>query len=116
MRHDMGAFANGESFFLIDTYHKEEAAWLICKHFKSTHDVIQHYQNLNSLIITNGVILCMKCYQKIREGKTKEVIDSCLEVTDDGYSEIFSLGIYAANKYLLNTFMAQLKYCKMTKD
>jgi hypothetical protein len=112
----MVAFANGEPFFLIDTYYEEETAWLICKHFKTTNDVIRYYQNLNSLIITNGVILCGKCYQKIQKGNAKEVIDSCLEVTDDGYSEIFSLGIYVANKNLLNIFKNRLKYYKMTKE
>ena len=112
----MVAFADGEPIFLSETYCEKGSACLICKHFKSTYDVIRHYQDLKSLIITCGVILCGKCYRKIREGKEKEVIDSCLEVTNDGYSEIFSLGIYETNKYLLNIFKNRLKYYKMTKN
>ena len=100
----MVAFADGESFFMSDNDCDHDSDWLICKHFKHTDDVIQHYINLNSLVITQGVILCEKCYRKMMEGRSEEVIDSCLGLTADGWEEIFGWAIYKANRQLLRIF------------
>ena len=103
----MVAFADGEPFFMIDPDIEEDSDWLICQHFKHINDVVQHYLNLNSLVITQGVILCEKCYQRILEGRSEEVIDSCLSLSAAGWEEIFGLAIYTANRRLLTAFKHQ---------
>ena len=103
----MVAFADGEPFFLSDSDNEKESDWLICEHFKRTNDVVQHYINLNSLIITGGVILCEECYNRLQEGKSKEVIDSCLCLTAAGWEEIFGWAINKANRQLLKIFKSR---------
>ena len=100
----MVAFADGEPFFMIGPDIEEDSDWLICEHFRHINDVVQHYMNLNSLVITQGVILCEKCYQRILEGRSKEVIDSCLSLSAAGWEEIFGLAIFTANRRLLTAF------------
>ena len=103
----MVAFADGEPFFPSESDPEEDSDWLICKHFKRTNDIVQHYINLNSLIITGGVILCEKCYNRLQEGKSEEVINSCLSLTSAGWEEIFGWAINKANRQLLKIFKSR---------